>query len=373
MSTTFMFLLAGIFLTVLMVVGVHELGHFLAARLLGIRVLKFSLGFGRELASFTDRKKTRYSLSLIPLGGYVSLLEESDATNEDRHQVFSRQPLWKRFSVIAAGPLTNLLFALLLYWIIFMTGFTSILPVTGEVTPHSIAKNAGMSSAQQITQVDGTEVKSWTGVMFRILDHIGNHDILKIETKNRHSNVTHHYTLDLSTWKLDPLKPDPLGSLGLSPWLPKISGKMNTQTPTLPGWLLYKNKYDPLTAFRHAWQNTRDFSVLNLKMTVRILEGQLSLKSLGGPISIFGQAGQALHNGAVPFISFVAFLSIAVGIINILPIPGLDGGHLLFQIIESVTRRPISERLMALFQRIGIIFIVMIAIQAIVNDLMRLK
>ena len=370
MTGTLLFLLAGILLTILMIVGVHEFGHFLAARLLGIRVVKFSLGFGRELISFGDSQKTRYSLSAIPLGGYVSLLEENDATEQNRHEVFNRQPFWKRFIVIAAGPLINLLFSLLLYWVIFMVGFVSILPITGTLSPDSIAAKAGLKSGQQIITVDERDVKSWTAVMLRILDHVGRQDTLKIQTKNLHTANTHQHILDLHTWTLDPLKPDLLGSLGLSPWLPKITDKKPLE---FPKWLLHENKYRPLPALVHAWQNTHDFSLLNLKMILKMVEGKLSLKSLGGPVSIFGQAAEALHNGVIPFLSFVAFLSIAVGIINILPIPGLDGGHLLFQTIEWVTRRPISSRLMALFQRFGIIFIVLIAVQAILNDLMRLK
>ena len=370
MPASVLYLLAGILLTIFVVVGIHEAGHFFMARLLNIRVTRFSLGFGRPLLSLRDRRNTEFVIAAIPLGGYVSLLEERDATSAEKPWVFTRQPLWKRFLVIAAGPATNLLFALCLYWIIFTVGFVSILPVTGNITPHSIAAEAGLQKNLRITHVDNRSVHGWMGVVIRVLNHAGEHDTLTVTAEPVHGHKARTYTLDLAHWKLDPLKPDLFGSLGITPWLPKTFHTAAKES--LPQWILYENKYPPLQAFAHAWQNTSDFTLLNLRMAGRMLTGQLSLKNLGGPISIFGEAGAALQNGIISFMSFLAFLSIAVGIINIFPIPGLDGGHLLFQVVEAILRRPIPERFMALFYRLGLLFIILISLQAVLNDLMRL-
>ncbi|MDX1902404.1 MAG: RIP metalloprotease RseP [Gammaproteobacteria bacterium] len=353
-------------LTILIIIGLHEFGHFIAARLLGVRVLRFSIGFGRVLFSKFDQTGTEYALSAIPLGGYVKLLgEEAGEKVPKAYQAFTfhHQAFWKKFIIIAAGPLVNFVLALFLYWLIFMIGFTSVLPVIGKVTPHSIAAEAGLLPKQEIIQIDHTPVSSWMSVVIRILSHTGNRDTLIVTTRSS-LGMTQEHILNLTTWKMDNLNPDPIGSLGIEVYAPK-SG-------TLPPHMLHHNQYGPVQAFSHAWQNTRDFIWLNFDFILKLITGKVSLQSLGGPISIFSTAGAALHEGLVAFMSFLAFLSIAIGIINILPIPGLDGGHLLFQCIERVIGRPIPDRIMLIAYRLGIVFIILLSIQAIFNDIMRL-
>jgi regulator of sigma E protease len=360
---------AGIFFTIFLVTGIHETGHFLAARFANVGIERFSFGFGPVLFARRDKRGTEYALSLIPLGGYVKLLDEESNTSlseKQRRFAFSLQPFWKKFVIIAAGPLFNLLFALLLYWIIFMAGFTSILPVA-DIAHDSIAAHAGLAGRIEITAVDGKPVASWTSVIFRIIAHTGDHDTLLLEsrpfaTSKKNQQQPEQHLLDLGTFKMDELNPDPTGSLGLIPWLPKH----------LPAKMLHHNQYGPYDAFRHAMQNTTDITRLNADMMIKLFTGKLSLKSLGGPVSIFSSAGHAFSEGAIVFMAFLAYLNIAIGVLNIAPIPGLDGGHLLLQGIEAVSGRRISPRTLTLAYKIGFAIIFIVAVQAIVNDILRL-
>jgi len=362
--TTLIFILS-ILLTIFFVIGFHEFGHFIAARLLGIRVLRFSLGFGRILYSRTDRTGTEFALSAIPLGGYVKLLDEEEETvaESDKPFAFNNQPFWKKAIVIAFGPLFNLILAFILYWLIFMIGFTSIVPIVGKVTPHSIAYDAGLKPKQEIVIVDQIPVNSWMSVVMRILSHTGNQDIMQMTTRSPNGILREH-SLNLSSWKMDDLKPDPFGSLGIEPFVPK--------TDHFPQSMLHYNQYGPVSALSHAWRNTYDFTWLNLDITYKLLTGKVSLKSLGGPISIFSNAGNALREGAVAFMSFLGFISISIGIINILPIPALDGGQLFLYFIEFITRRPIPRRVLEICYRVGVLAIIFLSLRAILNDILRL-
>ena len=448
----------GILFTILFVVGTHESAHFFMARLLGIKVLRFSIGFGKTLWRRYDKSGTEYIFALIPLGGYVQMLDEKEGNvpEAERHLAFNTQPFYKKFLVVSAGPLANILCALLLYWIIFMIGFTTIKPIIGTVTPRSIAAESGLKSQQEITHVDGYQTLTWTSVLSRILMHVGNQDNLLMQVKNPCDpkdrscpETTQIQRLDLSNWTLDGLTPDPLKSLGIIPYQPeiplvigviqknspasistlKIGDKMTAinqkkiatweeviqlirnhpnetisltvlrdkQELTFPikigserefftkkGYLgiapqyewpkemQQEIKYPPLTALTHAGQTMVDLSYFNLILFGKLLIGKLSLQSLGGPIMIFQNAGDALNYGFLAFISFLAFLSVSIGIINCLPIPGLDGGHLFFQIIELIIRRPIPDNILLFFYRLGFFLIIFMLIQAIINDLLRL-
>jgi regulator of sigma E protease len=444
--------LIGIVITILLVVGVHELGHFLVAKFLGIKVLRFSIGFGKALYSWHDKKGTEYLLSAIPLGGYVKMLDEHDEHVRpiERNFAFNRQPFYKKMAVIAAGPIANLIFAFLIYWCLFVVGFITIAPVIGDVIPHSIAEKAGLMPQQEILKVDGIKTSNWTTVIVHMIARSGDKTNMKIDAKDLESAHTHYIDLDLSQWHLDELKPDPLESLGIIPYeplVPAIVGSIQPDSPAIasnlligdkilsidgkptPDWFalskeianhtnpvmqftilrqnktielsvtpsfkrnllgkkhaylgispafewpekfLRKNQYGPLEAISYAVQDVKSFVQLNFIILGKMLTGKISLKSLGGPITIFQGAGTALHQGYIAFFSFLAFLSISIGIMNILPIPGLDGGHLLFQTIETLFRKPISERTQTLCYRLGLIFIFLIMIQALTNDIMRL-
>lgn len=357
----------GILITIFFVIGTHESAHFIAARLLGVKVLRFSIGFGKTLFRWTDKKGTEYVFALIPLGGYVKMLDEGEGNvpSEELPLAFNRQPFYKKFLIVLAGPFVNILCALILYWVIFMIGFVSIKPVIGEVTPHSIAELGGLKANQEIISIDNDRTLTWTGILLRIIAHVGNQDQLKIETKNVKNQKIETHVLDLSHWQLEGLKPDPLDSLGIIPYQPNI-------TSGWPKELLNKNQYAPFTALTYAWKQIIDFTYFNLLLFGKMVTGKLSLQSLGGPITIFTSAGQALNYGFLSFMGFLAFLSVAIGVINLLPIPGLDGGHLFFQFIEFIIRRPLPEAIILFAYRLGIFLLLFLLIQSFVNDILRL-
>ena len=442
----------GIILTIFLIVGIHEFGHFIVARLAGVKVLRFSLGFGKALLRWHDKKGTEFILAAIPLGGYVKMLDESEekVAKNELHLAFNRQPLYKKIAVVMAGPLANFIFAFGLYWLLFVVGFTSMIPLIGNVIPHSLAANAGLKPQDEILAINDKITRDWNAVVIRLMAYLGEKTQIAIKTQQFNSHTILQHTLDLTHWQMNNLKPDPLESLGIEPYQPKISLvigsvlphspanqaglqindvilsvgqqriknweqlltfvathpaetvlfkiKRQTKILSLPvtlgykydGWfhkhgflglspqfkwppgLLRKTQYNPFTALAPAKQEVVDFTTLNFQLLGKMLTGKVSLQGLGGPITVFESAGTALNNGILSFISFLAFFSIAIGVINVLPIPGLDGGHLLFYLIEFVTRRPLSLRIQVLFFRLGIIALVLLVTQALVNDIMRL-
>jgi regulator of sigma E protease len=442
----------GVIITILLVVGVHELGHFLVAKWSGVKVLRFSIGFGKALYTCHDKSGTEYVLAAIPLGGYVKMLDEdeADVPSNEKHLAFNRQPIYKKMAIIAAGPIFNLLFAFVIYWVLFVVGFTSVAPIIGKIVPHSVAAEAGLEPQQEILRIDDKYTNSWMSIIVNLLSRAGDNDTLKIAVRNINTDSPKDYRLDLANWHMDKLRPDPLASLGITPYepiIPNVIGKVITGSPAekaglqkddqivainekpvtdwitmvdrfiahpeetlhfsvkrhnqiikLPvtigasrnifwqttGYLgmapafdwpknmLRSNKYGPVTALSHAWQDVELFSNMNFIVFGKMITGKISLESLGGPITIFESAGSALNNGLMPFFSFLAFLSISIGIINIIPIPGLDGGHLLFQVIEFVTRRPMAQRAQLLLYRFGLIALLLLMVQALVNDILRL-
>lgn len=368
MQHTLIFI-AGILITIFFVIGIHEYAHFIAARLLGIKVLRFSIGFGKSLFKWHDKKGTEYILALIPLGGYVKMLDEREAPvpQNELHLAYNNQPFYKKFLIVIAGPLSNFLSAVVLYWLIFMMGFATLVPIVGELVPESIAAKGGLLTGQEIIRVDDRAALGWTSVIIHALTHLGNHDHLKIETKNKTSSTIHTHWLAMDDWKLNELKPDPLFSLGIIPFEPTLKPGQ-----AFPKDLIRKVQYGPLPALSHAWQETADFVKFNLLFFGKLLTGKISLQSLGGPVTIFETAGIALNTGLIPFLAFLAFFSASIGAINLLPIPGLDGGHLVFQCIEWLIRRPIPERVISILYQIGFIFLIFILIQALANDLLRL-
>ena len=444
--------IVGIFLTIFFVIGTHEAAHFIAARLLGVKVLCFSIGFGKTLLRFHDKKGTEYVLALIPLGGYVKMLDENEG-NVPKNELaftFNRQPFYKKFLIVLAGPLTNIFCAFALYWLIFMLGFVTVKPVIGDVKPRSIAAESGLKSNQEIVSVDNKTTSTWTNIMFRLLSHAGNQDHVKIDVTSLTDKKIESHILDLSNWHLDALTPDPLSSLGITPYtpdIPLIIGLIAKDSPAAtsqlqlgdkimalnkkpvknwdeliiaitkhpdatltfsverqgrvidvpvklgyqrdrwlqksgylgigptfhwPKELMQNVKYGPITAIPRAWQEITDFTYFNLMLIGKIVTGKVSTQSLGGPITVFQSAGEALHYGFLAFISFLAFLSITLGIINLLPIPGLDGGHLFIQLIEFIIRRPVPEQVQMILYRFGLLLLVFIIIQALVDDVLRL-
>lgn len=443
----------GILVTILLIVGIHEFGHFIVAKYAGVKVLRFSIGFGKALYKWHDKSGTEYVIALIPLGGYVKMLDENEeaVSTKDLPHAFSQQAFYKKFAIIAAGPIANLLFAFVIYWILFMVGFVTIAPKVGSVTPHSIAANAGLMPQQEIIKVDDQDTSNWTMIIINMLAHVGDRDALKMQVFNPLAKQNQTIYLNITTWHMDELKPDPLTSLGISPYEPSIPatiGKILKDSPadkaklqvgdqvvaisgkTITDWytmvnavtdqpdktLLFKikrqkklitlpvhigaqgmwffqkhgflglspdfewpknllrtNQYGPRLAAHHAFSDVKTFVNLNLMIFGKMITGKISFQSLGGPITIFESAGDALNQGLITFFSFLAFLSISIGVINILPVPGLDGGHLLFQIIEMIIRRPLPEKILTALYRGGFILLLLLMGQALFNDIMRLS
>jgi len=362
------------FITIMVVVGIHESSHFLAAKLMGVKVLRFSIGFGKSLISFHDKSGTEYVFALIPLGGYVKMLGETDdASKEEQKQSYASQPFYKKACIILAGPLSNFVCAWILYSLVYSIGFSALKPILGPITPTSIAAKAGLTSHDEIIQVDDTETLSWTKVVFQFVLHAGDTKPLLVRTKKicgldhtamNCQSTTATHQMDLSTWSLNGLKPDPLGSLGIAPYLPP--------NITIRDVMLQKIQYSPIDAMYHAYLQCKELTYFNLIVIKKMLFGQLSLDGLGGPIAIFDTAGQALNQGMVVFLVFLAFMNLSIGLINLFPIPGLDGGQLLLQMIEWILRKPISPIAVEIIVRIGFAVLLLLFFRVLYNDILRL-
>ena len=226
----------GVLITILLVVGVHELGHFLVAKWSGVKVLRFSIGFGKTLFSWHDKSGTEYVLAAIPLGGYVKMLdeEEDSVSDNEKHLAFNQQPIYKKIAIIAAGPLSNLVFAFLIYWVLFTVGFTSVAPVIGKIIPHSVAEQAGMQPQEEIIRLDNTDTNSWMSIIVNLLSRAGETTTLTMDARKLGTDITHTYNLNLANWQMDKLRPDPLASIGIvtyEPTIPNIIGKILPDSP----------------------------------------------------------------------------------------------------------------------------------------------
>ena len=274
---TILFTILGICFTLLFVIGTHEAAHFMMARCLKVDVLRFSIGFGKTLLSWRDRKNTEYVLALIPLGGYVKMLDETEGTVPANRlpYAYNRQPIYKKILIVLAGPVMNLLCALLLYWMLFLVGFVTIKPVIGTIAPHSIAEAALLKPGQTIISVDHHNMLSWVSVMLRLAMHIGDHDQVHVVTTTPQHSQPQTHVLDLKTWKLDDLHPDLLTSLGITPALTPLDQ------------LLVHIQYPPLAALQQAFHIVMTVITVNFVLCGKLVMGKLSIHSLGGPLMIF--------------------------------------------------------------------------------------
>ena len=458
-STLIAFL--GILAAITLLIGVHEAGHFFAAKAIGVKVLRFSLGFGKPLWRRYDKSGTEYVIAVFPLGGYVKLLEDAQQQIPVSEQAFAfnRQALWARFLVVAAGPLFNILLAILVYWIAFCLGIKTVIPVVGSIEPHSIAASAGLQPGQEITSVDQQVTLDWQQVTMGIVRHLGVRDTLTMTVKPfpftplaTTAAATHivptSISLNLNQWIVSDLRPELLKSLGIKeykPTQPVIISKViahgpadlagiragdqllmmnNTlvtdwgfandfikqhpqqmiqikikrqqteqiipvkldrtfwiigagymgieaQAVSWPQSLLRLQQYSLIEAINPAIQQVGLLMNFNLLVLKKILTGAISIKSLGGPISLFKGAAMSAQYGIVPYLLFLGFISIGLAIINLLPIPGLDGSHLFYFIWEGLVRRPVSQAVQMFMLRMGVILLVILMIQTIVNDIMR--
>jgi regulator of sigma E protease len=352
-------------LLIILVVGIHEFGHYCAARLTGVYVIRFSIGFGKPWLRWRDRRGTEYCLGLFPIGGYVKLLDEAEGTvpENKRHQSMQAKTVWQRMLIIAAGPVSNLLCAFILFWVVFAIGFYQVAPVLKDIMADTPAANTQLVADQQIIQADQRKVTSWREVSFVIMTHLGNQDTLVLTTRSltaQTDEVNQTHNIDLSHWEIDALNPNLLDSVGLIPLLPEDDAR-----------IIQLIKYPVWQATYASWSEILFYLKFNAIVLGKIITGKISLQSVAGPLTLFYQAGLSLQLGWHVYIYFIAMLSVVIAVINLLPIPGLDGAQILYLLIEKIRKRPISVAMQILIYRLGMIVIILLCIQVIINDILR--
>jgi regulator of sigma E protease len=332
---------------------IHELGHFLVAKKSGVGVLTFSIGFGPKLFK---RKigETEYAVSAFPFGGYVKMVGE-DPTDEvtpvDIQKSFSHQSLGKRMAIVAAGPVSNLLLAVVIFACLLMFfGTRTATTQIGDVVPDFPAAKAGIQKGDLIVGIDGHTVENWTEFARRIKESAGRAITIRLQRDNRDMEVT-----------VQPVKKEETDAFGdkREIWFIGISPQDSFV------------RVAPWSAVGQAFYKTGEYSVVTLVALYKMIAGDLSPKNLGGPLLIAQMAGQQAREGLASFFFFVAVLSINLGVLNLLPIPVLDGGHMLFFLLEGILGRPVSLKQRERAQQVGIVILLMVMAYAFYNDIAR--
>lgn len=347
------FLLAVILLGI--IIFVHELGHFLFAKLLGVRVLKFSLGFGPKLVG---RKygDTEYLISSIPLGGYVKMLGEEHAEElkeEEKPFAYNYQPVWKRFTIVFCGPLFNMIFAIVIFFFVFLNGFPILLPEVGEVLNNSPAALSGLAKGDRVIEIEGVTVNQWDEMTTVIYKNPGKP--LRFKIKRDSDTLNMSIIPEKKSIKNIFGEEKEIGLIGIKP-----SGSSFIKKEGIVG------------AAENSIIRTWDISVLTVVSLVKLIQRVIPADTIGGPILILQMAGEQASRGFLSFFLFMAIININLGILNLLPIPILDGGHILFLGIEAIRRKPLNEKIIAIAQRIGLAIILTLMVFALYNDIIRL-
>lgn len=432
-------------------VTIHEFGHFWVARRCGVKVLRFSVGFGSPLFSWNDKHGTEFAIAAIPLGGYVKMLDEREGPVPEalKNYAFTSKPVSQRIAIASAGPLANFLFAIFAYWAMFTIGFNTVIPKVGEVIPDTPASIASVEEGVVISKVDGQSVNGWRDVVMSLVTHIG--DTRRIALEGDLDGQKKTYLLNLDRWMQDQDDADLIKGLGIVPYRPVVSplidivnhggpadlagllkgdrvvavdgaaindwyefvevvqasageqiivevergesvvqlkivpegfekpdgdlvGKIGVGVAPYeyPAELVATVSYDPIAAVGHALDQTWSDVSMTFGAVKKMVIGLISLENLSGPITIARVANQSISTGLEEFLRFLALLSVSLGVLNLLPIPVLDGGHILFYLIEAVRGRPLSERSQLIGFKIGLSLVVMLMAVAFYNDIMRL-
>ena len=438
-------------------VTIHEYGHFWVARKLGVKVLRFSIGFGKALWRKQAKDGTEYVIAAVPLGGYVKMLDEreGEVAENEKHLAFNRQPVSHRIAIVSAGPIANFLLAIFVYWWMFVLGVPALKPYLGAIPEDSIAAQAGLKSGDLIISIDNNKVGNFREVSLAIARRMGEKTELKISVQHKDETLVRPYLLQLNNWTLDTKQPDVLGSLGIIRWLPNYPAKLGEILPdqaaaisglkegdifisidgvevanwtdmvkiisshpdtrvntiierdntkqqldllignrevsgTKLGYLgvsrpeipedqmkqvelmRYRQQYGFFEAIGQGIDKTWEITLLTFRFIGKIFTGEVSPKHLGGPITIAQGAGAYASYGFVFFLNFLGMISVNLGIINLLPIPVLDGGHLLYYFIEMIRGKPIPESFQDVGYRIGMLLVLSLMVFTIFNDVSRL-
>jgi len=438
-------------LTLGILVTLHEYGHFWVARRCGVKVLRFSVGFGKPMFSWYDKHGTEFAVAAIPLGGYVKMLDEREGPvpEELRDQAFTSKPPGQRIAIAAAGPVANFIFAIFAYWLLSVVGVTHVAPIVGQIADESVAEQVGLQEGMEIHAVDGHRVSSWRDVNMRILERTGEHGLISMEVSENGARGT--VSGELAGWGLSDDTPNPLAEFGITPWrpaVPPVLGQIsdggraqaaglqpgdrivavdgesisswfelvefirNAPEQTLqvtierngaeqavsvtpeaktqesgesigfvgagveaiswPEEVLRDVSYGPFAAVPVALSETWADTRLTLVAIKKMVTGLLSPTNLSGPITIARVAEASVSSGFEDFVRFLAYLSVSLGILNLLPVPVLDGGHIVYYTIEALRGKPLSEQAQAFGLRIGMAMILTLMVFALYNDLMRL-
>lgn len=334
---------------------VHELGHFLFAKLLGVKVLKFSLGFGPKVIGKTFGE-TEYRLSLIPLGGYVKMLGEEpgeELQESEKTRAYNYQPIWKRFAIVFSGPVFNICFAVLIFFFVFINGVPYLLPEIGEINSDSPAVHKGLLKGDNIVEINGTAINKWDDMTSIIHNSPGKE--LKIKIRRDSSVFDIVITPEKKAVKDIFGQEKVVGLIGIAP-----SGETSIKRENLSG------------ALSLSVTKTVEITILTFVSIVKLIQRIIPAETIGGPILIFQMAGQQASQGALNFFTFMALLSINLGVLNLLPIPILDGGHLMFLGLEAVRKKPLSEKFIMNAQKVGLAMLITLMVFAFYNDIMRL-
>lgn len=430
-------------ITISVLVSVHEFGHFIIARFCGVKVECFSVGFGKKLWSHTSKKGTEYTLSLIPLGGYVKMLDgRNQSLNEEQKKfAFDQKSILKRAAIISAGPIANFILAFVVYWIIFQVGIIAYPVKIAGTIANTPASSVNITQGAELKSIAGIKIESWADVNTVLISEMGKNSIDLNYTVS--PDELYQKTISIKNWQFDVEKESPITAFGFIPepveiypiisavvdnspaknaglevgdevicynnqdydtWSnfsklikkgdlialtikrrneilqldlqPKLSVNEKGETIGVVGIYPSNNtivkQYDIVNAFVKGFEQTG----LTIKQVTRsfyqLLTGVISIKNLSGPISIAKGAGQTASYGVVPYLFFLAFISISLGVINLVPLPMLDGGHLLFLLIEKMKGSPVSNKVQEIFYLIGFILLMIIMIIALFNDFVHL-
>ena len=448
-----LFTILSFVLLISIIVGIHELGHFLTARYFKIHVLKFKIGFGKELFSFQDKQNCFYSFGILPLGGYVQMLGENNISqDDDNHTVQNKKSYLdalpgERAAVTVAGPLANFVLAIFIYFYLALVGTTQLSAYVGDITPLSLVQETGIKPRDKITEIDNQKIESFNDINLILSQRIG--DTGLIEIKYIQKGLEKEALIPIDNWLSENDQTSPYIALGLQPFLPPLVGQLQKDGPAfqygiqegdliqsingkdistwqnlslllsqLPNELIeiellrnkevktlmletssyqdekgslkgrigilasnnlsqwpveytIEKKENLINAFFVGIADTYRYTLLIVSSIGKMISGSISADNLGGPIQISVLAGSAAKAGYVTFLSMIALLSINLGLLNLLPIPILDGGQLLMITIEKLKGSPVSEMTIEYSMRVGIVLVVGLMVFAFANDIAR--